>query len=79
MPGTPYNSHTNDIFYKFGILKIKDVYNFNMCLFMFKQLEIGNFTIEHSLNTRNRKLAAPRFCRLTHSQQSISDSVAFVK
>ena len=66
--------HTSPLFLKFGLLKFSDIYRFNLLQRMFKEIQNGNFSVDHSRFTRNRNLAAPTFHRLSLSQHAFSFS-----
>ena len=70
--GASYTQSTTPLFLKFNILKLSDIYKYNIGIYMFKQIEAGNFQTQHNLNTRNRNLAVPQFHRLTTTQHSIN-------
>ena len=70
----PFRAHTTPLFRKLGILKICDVYMYNLCIYMFDKVTNHNFSVQHEVNTRNRNLSVPRFCRLTCTQKSVSYS-----
>ena len=65
-----YYDTTTPLFYKMGILKLEDLYKFNVLLQTRKRISSGAFETYHSLNTRNRHLAVPEFQRLSRTQQS---------
>ena len=58
------------LFYKLGILKLEDIYKFNILLLTRKLILAGSFQTNHNVNTRNRHQAAPEFQRLSRTQQS---------
>ena len=70
--GASFNQSTTPLFLKFNILKFVDIYKYNVGIYMFKQIEAGNFRTQHGLNTRNRNLAVPQFHRLSTTQHSIT-------
>ena len=57
--------HTEPLFYRLKILKVKDIYKYFTGICMHKSLQMGKYQTQHSLNTRNRNLAQPVFQRLT--------------
>ena len=67
----PYLSHTSPTFKKLGILKLNDLYRYNLCIFVFKNRDTINFWSRHDYNTRLRNNAVPSFNRLTISQRSV--------
>ena len=70
--GAPFDSHSTPIFYTLKILKLSEIYKFNLCVYMYKQIRAGNFNVQHEINTRNRNLAAPQYHRLSTTQHSVS-------
>ena len=62
--------HTSPLFSQLRILKLDDIYKFNLLLLTHKRVYTGSFNIQHSINTRHRNLAVPEFQRLTKTQQS---------
>ena len=67
---SPYGCHTSPIFHKLGILKFDDVYKYHMGMYMY--VNHGKYSCMHDMNTRNSKLAVPKFHRLTQTQHAIS-------
>ena len=61
---------TTPLFAKLKILKIDDLYKYNLLLLTRKRIYNGSFKTAHAVNTRNRDLAVPEFQRLTRTQQS---------
>ena len=73
--GSDYLSHTDLLFKQLSILKLHDIYNYFLCLHMFKLKNSNSLsTINHSYITRNRNEPLPSFHRLTLTQQSINFS-----
>ena len=72
LTGAPYDSHSSPIFYALKILKFPDIYKFNLCVYMYQQIGIGNYSVQHYLNTRNRHLATTKYHRLSTTQHSVS-------
>ena len=70
----PFYAHTTPLFRKLGILKISDIYKYNLCIYMFNKATNNYYSVQHEVNTRNRNLCVPRFCRLTSTQKSVSFS-----
>ena len=69
-----YLAHTDPLFYSTGILKIDDLYKFQLAIHGFKNR--NNFEyLSHSYDTRLRNNAVPSFSRLSISQRSVSHSV----
>ena len=67
----PYNEHTNDYFKSMEILKVKEIYQQRLLLFMFSNYNITAFSEIHAHNTRNRNdLILPQVNR-TRTQSSL--------
>ena len=64
--------HTSPLFHRLNILKLEDLYKFHLSIYMFKSVARGEYSVQHSLNTRSRYLAAPTFHRLTLTQRAVS-------
>ena len=64
--------NSDPLFKILGILKLKDIYLFQILISTHKSFHDNKFNIHHNFNTRNRNLAAPSFQRLTLTQQSFS-------
>ena len=65
-----YLAHTNPLFFKFQILKFKDLYKYNACTYMFKNLEkFENLLVSHSHNTRSHGNYVATFQRLDLTQR----------
>ena len=67
--GASYLAHTSPIFKEFSILKLGDLYKFNICIYMHKQMNSSSYQVLHDLNTRNRDLARPVRHRLATCQK----------
>ena len=65
-------AHTSPIFYRLGILKLEDLYNYLIVIDTFKKFHTGIYSVTHSLDTRNRNRAQPKFHSLSRCQQSIT-------
>lgn len=63
---------SDPLFKRLGILKLKDIYFFQILIFAHKYFYDDKFHVQHNFNTRNRNFAAPIFQRLTLTQQSFS-------
>ena len=68
----PYDAHTDPLFYRLKILKLKDLFLYNLCVYMFKKVEGGSIVRRHELNTRYRNLVVPQYHRLTSTQKAVS-------
>ena len=65
-------AHTDPLFFSNKILKIHDMYKFNVGLYMYDNWDSGNYDRIHSYDTRNRDSLRPNSARLTVTQNSIS-------
>ena len=73
MASEEYTAHTNPLFFQFKILKIDDIYTYNVALFAYKSHQnfiLGTFL--HNYLTRTRNSAVAEFHRLNSSQRSLS-------
>ena len=70
--GAGFRDHTTPLFLKLGLLKFHDICRYHILLKMFHSRREGNFSVQHSVNTRNRDLSAPSFHRLTQTQHAFS-------
>ena len=66
-----YYEHTNPLFLSHKILKLDDLYLFQLGVYVFKNLENFNFVSEHSHDTRHGGELRPPFQRLRTTQQSV--------
>ena len=65
-----YFSHTNPIFSRLEILKFKDIYKYNLGIYMYKNLDrFSNRRSLHDHETRSGNLYDPIFQRLTLTQR----------
>ena len=65
-----YNQHTNEYFKSMEILKLKDLFELRLLVYMFKNQHFSSHSDLHSYNTRHRQnLVLPRFNR-ARSQSS---------
>ena len=71
MNGVPPRTHTSPLFYSNGLLKIQDIYNLNVGLFMYDQQLSGQFIRTHDYNTRNRDSLLPNQVRRTVCEHSL--------
>ena len=73
LDGAPYNSHTTRIFKKLGILKLNDLYQYQVGVFMFESIKAGRIANSFSPhNLRPINIIDPTFQRLTTTQKSIT-------
>ena len=68
----PFLDHTNALFFESGILKVMDIYKYNLSNFMFLNQHDQIFQNISNYNTRRRNLLIPQFERLTSTQRSIN-------
>ena len=68
----PYLAHTDPLFYQSNILKISDIHNVMVALFIFKNRDDPRYQREHQHNTRSRNSLLPSYHRLTTTQRSLS-------
>ena len=66
-----YLAHSDPLFHRTGILKIQEIYDYQLSIFAYKNQ--NNFTsFTHEYQTRFRDIAVPTFQRLSISQRSLS-------
>ena len=70
--GKRFLDHTTPLFHNLNILKFHDLYKFHCVLDTRSKLLNGHYRTTHNLNTRNNKMAVPKFQRLTRTQQSLT-------
>ena len=68
-----FRAHTNELFYRNKILKLKDINIYRQAIYMFNS-DSSDFNRIHSYSTRNRDALLPHFSRITLTQQSILHS-----
>ena len=68
----PYFEHTNPLFFESEILKINDLFKYNLSKFMFLNQNNPIFQRNSQYITRNPNLLTPQFQRLTITQHSIN-------
>ena len=66
--------HTTPLFKRLKLLKLTDLYEFHLLLYMHKSMKNNKYPVQHSLDTRSRNLAAPKFHRLSGTQRAVSFS-----
>ena len=64
--------HTSPLFKKYELLKIKDIYRFQLLVHTHKAISGNEYSTTHERNTRNRNLARPVFHQLTLTQHAVS-------
>ena len=67
-----YRENTGPLFKRSNLLKIGDVYRYNLLLYMHDQISKGSFGPQHDVNTRNRFEPQSEFHRLSLCQHSVS-------
>ena len=72
MCNVPGRSHTEPLFKSKNLLKLTDVYHYNLATHMYKNNLYSEYTRNHSHNTRNRSNLLPAYHRLTSTQNSFS-------
>ena len=70
--GAQRYDHTTPLFSRFKILKIPDMYKFQISVYMFENNQNPVFQSSHHHDTRNRHLLNPVFHRLSRTQQALS-------
>ena len=70
-PGIPASRERNP---SLKLLKLTDLYEFHLLLYMHKSMKNNKYPVQHSLDTRSRNLAAPKFHRLSGTQRAVSFS-----
>ena len=68
-----FRAHTNELFFRYKILKLKDINIYRQAIYMFNS-DSSDFNRIHSYFTRNRDALLPHFSRITLTQQSILHS-----
>ena len=67
-----FDAHTEPLFLKNNILKIKDLYLHSIACYAYKnQFILDNFRSTHTYETRNRNFLVPPFERLRSTEQSV--------
>jgi len=66
-----YLDHTNPLFFSTSILKIFDVYKFNLSVYTYSNISMFP-TAQHVYGTRNRNNLVPAHQRLSSTQRSLS-------
>jgi len=69
-----YLAHTTPLFHRCRLLKLKDIYKFNLAIYFFKNKLFLNYSRIHNYNTRHSSDLNPNFQRLTQTQRSINFS-----
>ena len=65
-----FSDHSSPIFYDLKLLKLQDIYNFKIAIYMYNNSD--QFLPRHTLNTRSRNLPVSNFHRLSQTQKAIS-------
>lgn len=64
-------AHTTPLFYKFSLLKLEDIFRYNVSMYMYKNHQNSNFRVQHNYHTRFRNRPLSSYNRLTLSQHSV--------
>ena len=67
-----FRENTSPLFKRLNLLKIEDIYKYNLLIHMHGQISKGAFGPLHDINTRNRSEPQSVFHRLTLCQHSVS-------
>ena len=68
--GESSRAHSNQLFLNLGILKFKDLYKYNLGIYMYKRKHaLSQYETSHTYGTRGRNLSTPLFQRLTLTQR----------
>ena len=67
-----YLAHTSPLFYKLKLLKLYDLYRFQVVVDTRSKIDKGYYRTLHDRSTRNNQLACPKFHRLVRTQQSVT-------
>ena len=67
-----FRDHTSPIFKQLKLLKIQDIYNFQLGMYMYKAQQRGEYTPQSLVHTRRSNLPRHPLRRLTSTQHSIS-------
>ena len=68
----PFHAHTDPLFFSNNILKIHDIFNLNIGLYMYQHNSSTHFLRPHHYATRGHDNLIPQFARLTLTLNSIS-------
>lgn len=63
--------HSSPLFYRLKLLKLKDIFKYELCLHMYDNLSNEIYS-NHNVPTRNSNLLRPTFQRLTVTQRAVS-------
>ena len=67
-----YLAHTTPLFKNLNLLKLTDLYKFQIIVDTHLKIQQGSYQIEHNYNTRNCNQSKPKPHRLMRTQQSIT-------
>ena len=67
-----FRDHTNPLFKQYQLLKIHDIYNFQLGTYMFKARARGDYTMQTRYSTRRPNNARSTFHRLSSTQHAVS-------
>ena len=71
-----YMDHTNPLFKRLNLLTVKDIYNFQLGIYMYHARQRGNYATQSNIRTRTSvsNLALPSFHRFSHTQKAVSSA-----
>ena len=72
LTNSKFRDHTGPLFSQLRLLKLEDIYKFQLLIHTRQKILTGNYRCAHNVNTRSRELAVPTFQRLSKTQNSIS-------
>ena len=72
LTNSKFRDHTGPLFSQLRLLKLEDIYKFQLLIHTRQKILTGNYRCTHNVNTRSRELAVPTFQRLSKTQNSIS-------
>ena len=72
MTGSSYRAHTNELFIEHEILKINEIHDLKLGLYMFNLESRDEWLRRHCYNTRYSNLLNPAFARLVSTQRSLA-------
>ena len=67
-----FRDHTSPIFKQLKLLKIQDIYNFQLGIYMYKARQRGEYAPQSLVHTRRSNLPRHPLRRITSTQHSIS-------
>ena len=67
-----FYAHTTPLFFSSKILKLHDIYKYNLAIQFYKNKDNSQYNRPHLYETRSRNTLRTPLCRLTSSQHSVS-------